>query len=802
MDIQYIGEHLWFGKLGQALTVLAFVSAALASLSYFYSTREALPVNPWRKLARLSFGIHSFSVISIFGLLFYLIYNHYFEYYYVWHHSSTLLPVQYIFACFWEGQEGSFLLWMFWHIVLSWFVIRKGGEWEAPVLSVVAIVQVFLASMVLGVYVFGYRIGSDPFILLRDDPEMAKLPFVSMPDYLSRITDGRGLNPLLQNYWMVIHPPTLFLGFAATLFPFAYAVAGLWRRKTSEWVKPALPWTFFGIMILGTGILMGAAWAYESLTFGGFWAWDPVENASLVPWITFVAAGHLMLIYKHKKTALFTTLILTLATFLLILYSTFLTRSGILGDTSVHAFTDLGMSGQLLFYMGFFVVLAVWLLIANRKAIPLSGDEESMSSREFWMFIGTLVLIISSFQITFSTSIPVINKLFGVNLAPPTDVKDHYNKWQLPLAVVLALLIGATQFFKYRQTDIRTFFRNILPALLISTALTALAAWQLGMYNVHYLLLMWASLFAITGNLDFLLRIAKGKIRHSGSSIAHIGFGMILLGVLISTAESKVISRNHSNIDLGKELPNHENIMLMKGDTLGMGEYYLSYKGKRKEGVNVFFEIEYFRLGNDGKLQKEFTLFPVIQTNPRMGNVSEPDTRHYLTRDVYTHITYADAEDLKEENPGGGYKEPVTSTVAEGDTLTTGNSLIIFRSLNKNVDRQKHGLAMTDLAVGAELELMDINKRKYTAEPLFVIRENTIFPVKASVEELGLRITFSKINPDNGKVDLTIEEKKENTKEFIVMKAIVFPYINILWTGCILMVLGTLIAIRKRLANG
>ena len=145
-----------------------------------------------------------------------------------------------------------------------------------------------------------------------------------------------------------------------------------------------MPWTFFGVMVLGTGILMGAAWAYESLSFGGFWAWDPVENASLVPWISLIAAAHVMIIYNHKGHSLLSVFFLTILSFVLVLYSTFLTRSGILGETSVHAFTDLGMSGQLVIYMAFYVVLSVVLLVRERKKIISPREDDSIASREFW----------------------------------------------------------------------------------------------------------------------------------------------------------------------------------------------------------------------------------------------------------------------------------------------------------------------------------------------------------------------------------------------------------------------------------
>ncbi|HRD39020.1 MAG TPA: cytochrome c biogenesis protein CcsA, partial [Bacteroidia bacterium] len=275
------------------------------------------------------------------------------------------MPMRFIMSCFWEGQEGSFLLWTFWNVVLGLILQRSlKNEWEAPVMAVFSLAQVFLASMIMGIYIGDYKIGSNPFLLLREHPDFMNLPFLQIPNYLEKI-DGRGLNPLLMNYWMTIHPPTLFLGFSATLPPFAFAIAALWNKKYHDWQSIALPWTFFGILILGVGILMGGAWAYEALNFGGFWAWDPVENSSLVPWLILVGAGHVMIVNKNKGGSLFTTHLLSIGSFLLVLYSTFLTRSGILGDSSVHAFTDLGMQGQLVLYVLTFMLLCVALLIEN-----------------------------------------------------------------------------------------------------------------------------------------------------------------------------------------------------------------------------------------------------------------------------------------------------------------------------------------------------------------------------------------------------------------------------------------------------
>jgi cytochrome c-type biogenesis protein CcmF len=203
--------------------------------------------------------------LAVFGIvvtLFVMLLNHWFEYDYVWKHSNREMPLRYILSCFWEGQEGSFLLWTFWHAVLGNILIMRARSkpalagWEAPVMAVIALVQVFLATMLLGVHVFDVRVGSSPFLLIRQLPENIGLPWTTMENYLQAIpqfADGRGLNPLLQNYWMVIHPPTLFLGFASTLIPFAFVIAGLWKSRVKEWIAPALPWTFLGVMVPGHG---------------------------------------------------------------------------------------------------------------------------------------------------------------------------------------------------------------------------------------------------------------------------------------------------------------------------------------------------------------------------------------------------------------------------------------------------------------------------------------------------------------------------------------------------------------------
>lgn len=856
--VSYIGEHLWVGQIGNAFIVLSLIAALVSGIGYYFYAKETL-TSEWKKFANTAFTIHSISVIGIAATIFYMLFNHFYEYSYVWQHSNNEMPMQYIMSCFWEGQEGSFLLWAFWNVVLG-NILRKtiDAKWEAPTMAIFALVQVFIASMLLGIFIGDYKLGTNPFILLRENPDFANLPFVQMENYLEKL-DGRGLNPLLMNYWMTIHPPTLFLGFSSTLVPFVFAIAGLWKRDFTAWQKPALTWTFFSIMILGTGILMGGAWAYEALSFGGFWAWDPVENSSLVPWLVMVGAGHVMIINKNKGGSLFMTHLMAIASFLLVLYSTFLTRSGILGKNSVHAFTDLGMQGQLVIYVLTFLLICVVLLIHDKlirvsyvmlsflmffagitfghkvalllvwlvisfvltiycyiKFFPKEEEEESLYSREFWMFVGSLVFLLSSLVITYFTSIPVMNKLFQGWLydSEKAGIKvADYNMWQTPFAIIALLLVAVTQYFKYKKTDSKQFLKHIslsgglavvfglsavIPLYFLKdySMAKAIDKWNL----ISYALLFISALFAVFCNLDYWIRILKGKTRHAGASIAHIGFALILLGALISTSKKQTISQNTSQknvASLGENFNAQKSLVLTKGDTLPMGNYLVTYKGKERNGIDVFFNMDYFTKDDNGKLVKAFELSPMVQDNPRMGQASNPDTKHFLSNDIYTHITYADLSDNSVANKDA-YKEPTNFIGHMNDTIFADNAIIKIDSITTNLTEEQYSKNDSLLVVTAVLKATDINGRVYRATPRYILKQNMVLPDEFVLDELGLKFIFWKINPNEGSIEIQMSEKVSNTKEFVVLEAYMFPFINVLWLGCLVMVIGTIVAIIER----
>ncbi|WP_295794129.1 cytochrome c biogenesis protein CcsA [Mucilaginibacter sp.] len=816
MDTAFKGEHLLPGHIGQVFVILSFGAALLSTISYYFATTSTNKLDTsWLKMGRIAFWANSISILGVAVLLFYVIYNHYFEYHYAWAYTSRSLPVYYIVSGFWNGQEGGFLLWTFWQAVLGNILIWRAKSWERPVMTVISLSQLFLASMLLGIELFGARIGSSPFLLLRNAVEG---PIFSRSDYLTYIKDGQGMNPLLQNYWMVIHPPTLFLGAASVVVPFAYAVAGLWQKRYKEWIAPAISWGLFASMILGVGVIMGSLWAYQSLNFGGFWAWDAVENASIFPWLTLVGGVHVMIVYKNTGHSYVTATILVLVSFIMVLYSSFLARSGVLGDTSVHAFTDLGMFGQLVLYVVVFLAISVWLVVARFKEMPITKKDEDTYSREFWMFVGAIFLALSCFHLLLVTSIPVFNRAFGTKIAPPVDLVGHYNVIQASFAMVIAILTGFTQFLKYKKSDITRFFITTAVYFVLAALITALVVYATGLYKLHFVfnLVMFGSIYSVLANGKVLADAVKGKFKLAGSAVAHIGFALMLVGALIAAGTRKVVSLNESGVikmsgfDKAEGMGSaRENVMIYKNEPVKMGDYTVTYLGDSVAAPNRYFKVNYKRLDETGKVTEEFILRPNVLTNPQMGSEPSPvpDTKHYLLHDLYTHITAlpvgtntqaAAAGDAHgEENDDKNYDEPVPHQIAVGDTIHYRDGDIILKSLNREVKVQNIPITGNDVAIGAKLEVISHNK-KYEAEPVYMIKNKSVFDFARKVEDAGLKLRLSKIIPAENKVEIVVYQQPQNKKPWIVMRALDFPYINFLWSGTIIMIIGFLMSIRRR----
>jgi len=772
-EIQYIGENLLPGQVGHLSVILSFVGGLLAAVAYFFATnnRNNESYDSWRNLGRIAFGVHGLSVFVIIGTIFYLMINQMFEYSYAYEHTSPDLPMKYIASAFWEGQEGSFLLWMFWHVVLGGILMFTAKKWESPVLSVIAVVQVFLMSMILGLY-FGpeeVKIGSNPFVLLRD---VVDAPIFSDPEYLSKIA-GDGLNPLLQNYWMTIHPPTLFLGFASTVVPFAFAIAGLWTRDFKGWLKPVLNWSLFSAFILGLGILMGGAWAYEALSFGGYWAWDPVENMSLVPWLVLIAGIHAVLIAKSTGHSLKISFLFMMIAFGMIVYSTFLTRSGVLGDTSVHAFTDMGLEWQLVIFLGVIFLGSLGLLFARWKEIPETQKEETAYSREFWMFLGSLVLIFSAILITFTTSIPVYNKIAAVidgwfpnqnlalNWSTPNEPIKHYNKYQIWIAVLIAFMSGVAQFMRNKAPS-AAYMKKVGIHVGIATLLAAVATvasyFYVNMNTIPYLILFFASAFAVITNIDYVISVLRGNIKISASAVGHIGFAIMIIGTLVSGLNKEIISKDafmRTNIIEGFSEDNeNNNVLLYKNSPTQMSDYIVTYEKDTIDGFNRYFTVNYKRRDKvTGEIVEEFDLHPNIiydKNEPKIA-ASNPSTKRYAQRDIFTHVSALPRIELEPE-----YAREVedsldyeTYQIQTGDTIHLENHIVKFIDFNKSPKKKTNHTEESDILLGATLEVKSkTSDSTWSAEPVFMVREDGQFGIPEELTEIGLKIKFSDKFPE------------------------------------------------------
>ncbi|RSK40052.1 cytochrome c biogenesis protein CcsA [Hymenobacter perfusus] len=831
------------GDAGHLSVIVAFVAATVAAYAYFKAGRDRALGDTdagWLRLGRGAFLVHSLAVVSVIVCLFAIIHGHRYEYYYAWSHSSNHLPVYYMISCFWEGQEGSFLLWIFWHVCIGLILMRYARRWEAPVMAIFAGVQLFLTSMILGVVLGDLKIGSSPFILLRDF--MPDLPvWKTNPNFVPK--DGTGLNALLQNYWMVIHPPTLFLGFALTLAPFAYAVAGLWKGEYTKWVRPAMRWTLWGGMVLGVGIVMGAYWAYETLNFGGYWNWDPVENAVYIPWLVLVASLHGLVLWQRSRTALRTSFVLVIATFLLILYATFLTRSGVLGNASVHSFTDLGLSGQLIIYLAAFVVLSIVLLVWRWKNIPISEKELTTYNPELWVFVGATVLCLGAFQVLFTTSIPVYNAFLGFigiksNLALPADQIAHYTKFQLWMGVGVAFFSGLAQVMWWQKND-KSSLTNTLTVPAILSLLGAALVILLVQYYGHkmdlvYIVLLTTALFGVLANVSMVFTLMRRKVSLSGGGIAHIGIALMLLGVLASAGYSNIISQNVSGLLYSREFDqttNQDNVLLWRNDPAPMGKYDVRYTGqfwdvpgvpgyvdkqllyrtadeyktlaradiKRGDKVyykagdtveispeNTFYRVEY----KDRKTGEAFTLYPRAQVNEEMGGLlASPDIQKFADHDIYSHISAVPPVD--KEKDWSEVKEHVLSV---GDTIFLNDYFAVFRAVEPAHQTAGLGLQKGDLAIQGDF-LVYGEKKQYHIHPMFVVRNRLIGRVPDEIEDLGLRLSFLNVDTQKGKFTFGVSTTQ---KDYIILKAVEKPFINLLWSGTLLMAVGFGMAIYKR----
>ena len=424
----------------------ALVAGLASAVTYWRVDRGRRDLLPFARTTYLAFTV---SVVTSAAILMTLLLQHRFDVAYVNSYSARDLPTHFLISTFWAGQEGSFLLWCFWGSLIGLFVWRSAKEQEAPVMVV------YLATF-LGIIA----------ILCKQSP------FKLLPPPAP--ADGVGLNPLLQDPWMVIHPPIMFLGFASLSVPFSFAIAALWKKRWDGWITRALPWALLTFVTLGTAILMGGYWAYKTLGWGGYWGWDPVENTSLVPWLFTAALVHGMFLQRTRKRHRKINLVLACTAFAAILYGTFLTRSGVLADFSVHSFIDLGITGWLVGILG-------TLHRGCRSGCSPGGgarfrssqdEEPPLLSRSVFFILGIAVFCALAAVILLGTSAPILTRLSGT----PSQVQtSFYAKTTTPAGFLLILLAGLVPFVGWKGETGRGLWKSSRRSLAVAAVITLVA---------------------------------------------------------------------------------------------------------------------------------------------------------------------------------------------------------------------------------------------------------------------------------------------------------------------------------------
>lgn len=646
-------SFMTLGILGKLCISLSFITGLLSLIGYFrYSYK---PHSKWFKAVNLMFSLKGILLFAASGILLYLMLNHQFNYYYVYNYTSSNLELKYLISAFWGGQEGSFLLWLLFGELIGLGLMKWVKEpYRGPVLVFTTLNQIFLISMILGWHFGDVSLGASPFRTIAE--AFPNAPFLATnPDFVP--PDGKGLNDLLKSPWMMIHPPLLFLGFSMMAVPYCFAMAALWKGKVDEWIQQAMPWTLGANLSLFVAIFLGGYWAYVTLSFGGYWAWDPVENASIIPWFIGTAGIHFMLIQRKKGSSKIASLSFAILAFVAVLYESFLTRSGVLGDASVHSFTDLGLYNQLLAFMVVILIIGIGLMIWRRDLLLSQVKETPILSREFLISSGAVVLFLIGLVITIGTSAPILGRLFVENPTPPEIV--FYNKWSMPLAIIAALLTVIAQYVYWRKHNLDSLTSELVMPVILAVASTVVVMVLGHLSSFYYTIYLFAAFFALFGNGVILIRLLQSNMMVIGGVVSHIGFALLLVGILASSAyqnnllDLKTLKYNEDvlagKITDQQGIPVREPIQFLQlrldVPTVVNDKYRITYLGhefsdQARQGQHAY-QIKVETLSN-GEAEKSFTLYPEVYP---MGSGStsinwsvDVDVHGGFTRDIYMYV--------------------------------------------------------------------------------------------------------------------------------------------------------------------
>ncbi|HVL39666.1 MAG TPA: cytochrome c biogenesis protein CcsA [Fimbriimonadaceae bacterium] len=526
---------LLLGSAGRFFVWLAIAAFIASAAGWLFSAR-------WPRLQRVGawgFTAGCTALFVVFGILATLFVTNRLEFEYVWGHGDNANTVPYRIAGIWAGQQGSFLLWACCAGLFGLLAVRGAGVYRRWFTVVYA---VFLGAIA------GILSYETPFNLNRVEGQ----PVVPV--------DGVGLSPALQNYWVTIHPPTIFLGFGALTVLAAFAFAALASNRLDEWVVKVRPWAILSATLVGAGLCMGGFWAYETLGWGGFWMWDPVENVSFVPWMATIALIHGIIVQVTRRRWTITNLLLGGLPFLLFVYGTFLTRSGALSETSVHSFAQMDRLAHKLL-LGFmiasttgFLGLWVWRAFQFRKSgLEPDAPPRGFHREGFYRF-GTVLLLVLAICTGIGMSVPLFMAIAGQQ---PRVVEEHvYHRALVWFFVPLMLAMAAGPLVAWRGMGAKEFAKRIYGVLCVTMILVglsmvavSLSPWTRGIgqgNNVNLLmgreigLVPWVLFLAalcvavVVANTWRITELVKRSKISTAAFLSHAGVALLMLGLIVS----------------------------------------------------------------------------------------------------------------------------------------------------------------------------------------------------------------------------------------------------------------------------
>ncbi|CAM3767552.1 heme lyase CcmF/NrfE family subunit [Mesobacillus zeae] len=523
--------------------------------------------NRWLESARG--GVLSLLFVSSIAaaLLLYLLGTSQFQFKYVATYTNETLPLIYKLSAFWAGNAGSLMLWAFLLCVYAAMVVfsKEKRNPMMPYVSSIMLVNIlfFFTVMVLN---------ANPFEMTGSIPP-----------------DGKGLNPMLQNPGMVVHPVTLYLGYVGLSVPFAFGIAALiLKRMDAEWIKLTRRWTLTAWMFLTIGNIVGGWWAYLELGWGGYWAWDPVENASFLPWLTVSAFLHSVMIQERKNMLKTWNVSLIILSYILSLFGTFLVRSGIL--TSVHAFGDSNLGTYFLVFMSFMMLVSIYIVMTRYQLIKKESNQvESYFSKESSFLVNNLIFVAAAFAVFWGTMYPLISEtLTGakINVGAP-----YFNKVMAPIMLSLIVLMAVCPLIAWQKPAVDKFLKSMMWPLAVGAA-TGIILTVLGVKGIFAIIGLSSASFMLATHIQEFMRGTSARMkatkenpwkaayrltaknqRRYGGYIVHIGIAVLAIGVISSQAYSKEVMKT-----------------VNKGESFTIGKYELTFNSlaeRMKDGNGI-----------------------------------------------------------------------------------------------------------------------------------------------------------------------------------------------------------------------